>query len=348
MLSSISYVRFWRGALVGLLLTSSAIGARTFEFFVCSTFDRSDLVGSNVDKTSGVFRHDLDRGWIHMAPSDGSLSALAFDPRDRRVLYTSGINGCWRSLDGGSTWQLNTGWEMTEGRDVAVDPNAPDHVYLALVSGIAVSTDRGQTWTRAENGLPLRGKYTQTLAVDRTRAGRVIAGCETGIYLTQNGAKRWKRVLATRGTVNTVQQSWHDPKIWVAVTQNDGAWASQDNGESWKQFPTVPTSHALYNITLDPTRPQRLAIGSWGHGVLATEDGGKTWHPRNVGLPEPHRVWRVGIEPNTGRLFASVANEALYASDDFGHTWKRAAFEGSRINSFVTVPSTKNSGAEAK
>ncbi|HRE82806.1 MAG TPA: hypothetical protein PLN52_17305 [Opitutaceae bacterium] len=339
---------FWRGAFVGLVLTSSAVAARTFDFFVSSTYDGSDLIGSKVDKTSGIFRHDPANGWVHLPPSDGSLTSVAFDPRDHQVIYTAGGNGCWRSLDGGSTWQLNTGWEMTEGRDVVVDPNAPDHIYLALVSGIAVSTDRGQTWTRAENGLPSRGKFTQTIAVDRTRKGRVIAGCETGIYLTQDGAKRWKRVLATRGTVNTVQQSWHDPKVWVAVTQEDGAWASQDSGNSWKQFPTVPTSHALYNITLDPTHPQRLAIGGWGHGVLVTEDGGKSWQKRNAGLPELHRVWRVGIEPETGQLFANVAREALFVSDDFGRTWKRSAFEGSRINAFITVPTAGTSKVGVK
>ncbi len=323
---------------VGLMSAGLCFAAPAYDFFICATLNRNYVVGSKIVTTNGVFQRDASQGWVHMGYNDTTLTGVAFDPRDRQVIYTSALNGCWRTLDGGRTWQINTGWEITEGRDVAVDPNAPDHVYLAFVNGVAVSTDRGQTWVRRENGLPVRGKYTQTIKVDRTRQGRVLAGCETGIYLTRDGAKRWKRVLATRGTVNDLQQSWHDPKIWVAVTQDDGAWASQDNGDSWSQFPTVPTTDTLYNIAMDPTRPQYLAIGSWAQGVLTTENGGKSWQSRNAGLPEPSRVWRVGIEPGTGRLLASVVGQTLFASDDFGRTWTREALDGSRVNAFITIP----------
>ncbi|MBL9207514.1 MAG: hypothetical protein JNN01_20705 [Opitutaceae bacterium] len=348
MTTSVFRPGYWRLALTGLVSTVSGVAAPAYDFFICATLNRNYVVGSKIVTTNGVFQRDATQGWAHVGYNDTTLSAVAFDPRDRQVIYTSALNGCWRSLDGGRTWQINTGWEITEARDVAVDPHAPDHVYLAFVNGVAVSTDRGQTWARREKGLPDRGKYTQTIKVDRTRAGRVLAGCELGIYLTKDGAQRWKRVLATRGTVNELQQSWHDPKIWVAVTQNDGAWASQDNGESWKQFPTVPTSEALYNIAMDPTQPQRLVIGSWAHGVLATEDGGKTWQARNAGLPEPHQVWRVGIEPTTGRLLASVVGQTLFASEDFGRTWTREALDGSRVNAFITVPRAHTTASKEK
>ena len=69
---------------------------------------------------------------------------------------------------------------MTEGRDVSVDWLQPDHVYLALPDGIAVSVDAGETWQRREDGLPARGKYTQTLEIDRTRAGHVLADLSVG------------------------------------------------------------------------------------------------------------------------------------------------------------------------
>lgn len=320
------------------VLASIASAASQYDFYICANINRNYVVGSKITTTNGVYHRADDGSWVHTGYNDTSITAVAFDPRDRNVSYTSGINGLWRTLDGGKHWRMVNSWDITEGRDVAVDPNAPDHVYLAIVDGVAVSTDRGQTIERREKGLPERGKYTQTIEVDRTKAGRVLAGCEAGIFLTDNGAKSWRRVLATKATVNDVQQSPQDPKLWFAVTQSDGAWTSRDGGVKWEKVAGVPSDHALYNMTFDSTNPQRLAIGSWGHGVLASEDGGKTWVKRNDGLPGQKQVWRVGVDPDAGRLYASVVGETLMVSNDFGRTWKPDALEGSLVNSFLILP----------
>ena len=201
--------------------------------------------------------------------------------------------------DGGESWRTGTGWKETEPKDVCVDPNIPDHVYLTLPDGIAVSQDRGATWNRHESGLPERGKYTQTIEVDRTKGGRVFAGCESGIYVTDNGAKSWQRVFASKTTVTDIQQSPHDPKYWIATTQADGVLYSPGRRLTWQRFDNVPSDEALYNVAFDRRDPNRLAISSWTYGVKVTEDRGKTWTDRNVGLPEGHCVFRVGIDPET-------------------------------------------------
>lgn len=308
------------------------------DFYLCASLNKGYVTGSKITTTSGLFRRGANGEWEHIGYNDMSIITAAFDPRDRNVIYTAALNGCWRSLDGGKTWRQTNGWDITEGRDVAVDLNSPDHVYLALPDGIAISSDRAQTWTRGENGLPDRGKYTQTLKVDRTKAGRVLAGCESGIYLTDDGAKSWKRVAKTKATVDDIQQDPTDAKHWVAVTERDGAWASHDGGKSWQQLAGAPSDHALYNVTFDATHANRMAIASWSHGVLTSEDGGQTWIDRNAGLPAPHIVWRVGVDPDNGRLYASVKGESLYTSDDFGRTWQRGPLEGSQINSFIFLP----------
>lgn len=322
------------------LVASAALAqpAPRHDLYITASINKGYVIGSQIVTINGLFRRDAQGAWQHFGYNDTSIRAVAFDPRDRRVIYTAANNGCWRSLDGGEHWRITTSWDMTEPLDVTVDPNAPDTVYLALPDGIAVSTDRGQTWPRRENGLPERGKYTQVVQVDRTQAGRVLAGCESGIYLTKNAAKSWTRVLPTDTTVDDIKQSPHDPKLWVAVTQSNGAWISRDGGVKWKQLTGVPSEHALYNVIFDPQQPRRLLINSWSNGVLTSEDGGATWTSRNAGLPASPRVWRTAIDPDTGRLYASVVGEALYASDDFGRTWKVDGLEDSVVSSFVFLP----------
>lgn len=333
----------WRRAagLLGamLVLPVGAVANDAYDFFICANVNRNYVIGSKIVTTNGLFQRDEAAGeWRHFGYNDTTITAVAFDPRDRDVIYTTTLNGIFRSLDGGETWRMTNSWDMTEGRDVEVDPNAPDTVYFALPDGVAVSTDRGQTWERRENGLPDRGKYTQTIAVDRTKAGRVLAGCEKGIFLTENAGMTWGQVLPTLTTVNDVQQSPHHPKQWLAATDTDGIWTSTDGGESWRQVEALPHEEAFYNVTYDPTDASRLSVASWAYGVWTSEDAGKTWTNRNAGLPEKPRAWRVGVDPNSGRLYASIFQETLYYSDDFGRTWTPDAMQGSQVNAFHFVP----------
>lgn len=329
-------------ALLASFLPLIAIGQdRTYDLYVCAAVNRNYVIGSKITTTSGLHLRQANGQWAHVGINDPSIFAVSFDPRDHNTFYTAALNGALRTVNGGDSWRVTTGWDITEPKDVCVDPHNPDRVYLAHPGGIAVSDDRGMTWTKRERGLPDRGKYTQTIEVDRSRKGHILAGCESGIYLSQNDARSWRKTLVTEETVNDVQQSPHDPDIWAAVTQSAGAYISRNGGRSWTAFDQVPSEAALYNIAFDPTNPDRLAIGSYTYGVLASEDGGATWKPRNEGLPKPHRIWRVGVDPDSGTLLASLYQKALYESSDFGKTWKKAGLEGSAINSFVFLPNSR-------
>lgn len=269
------------------------------------------------------------------------LITVAVDPRDPRLIYAAGLSGVMRSRDGGATWRVVTGWDETEPKTVAFDPQRPDTVYAGLPDGFIVSLDQGQTWRRAETGLPARGKYVQSLQVDRTTAGRVLLGCETGIYLTEDGASTWRRVFETTDTVNDLQQSPHDPAHWLAVSQSAGALESRDGGRTWRRLVGVPAEHALYNVAFHPRDPARLALASWTYGLWTSDDGGRTWTERNAGLPAPARVWRTAFDPDSGRLYAAVFEQALYGSDDLGRTWQKLGMEGAVIRNFVFVPTSR-------
>ncbi len=326
-------------ALLGISIgVAFADAAPTHDLYLCATISKNYVIGSKLVTLSGIYHRDADGSYRHLGPNFPGIFSLAFDPRNSAVYYAASLNGALCTKDGGKTWRIGTSWDMTEPKDIFVDPNAPDYVYLALPDGVAVSPDRGATWPRREAGLPARGKYTQVVKVDRSRAGRVLAGCESGLYLSENGAKSWRRIFATKTTITDLQQSPHDPKVWLVVTQSDGAQISRDGGLTWTKLDGVPSAEALYNVSFDATNPLRYAISSWTYGVLTTEDGGKTWQDRNAGLPAEHCVFRVGVDPDSGRLYAAVYKEALYVSDDFGRTWKSDGLEGSTVYNFVFVP----------
>jgi photosystem II stability/assembly factor-like uncharacterized protein len=286
----------------------------------------------------GLYVRTADGDFRHVGAQLPLFITLAVDPRDPARIYGAGLSGVMRSLDGGLTWRIVTGWDETEPKALAIDPVQPDTVYAGLPDGFIVSDDCGQTWSRRENGLPARGKYTQSLQVDRTAQGRVFAGCEKGIFLTEDGARSWRQVFATTDTVNDIHQSPHDPDHWMAVSQSAGALVSRDRGKTWSRIPGIPSERAIYSVAFDATQRGRIAISSWTYGLLTSEDDGRTWTARNAGLPEPHRVWRTVVDPDNGVLYASVFEQALYASKDFGRTWEVAGMEGSVIRSFIFSP----------
>jgi photosystem II stability/assembly factor-like uncharacterized protein len=181
----------------------------------------------------------------------------------------------------------------------------------------------------------------QAVRVDRTRTGRALAACESGIYLTEDTAGSWRKVFGSTATVTDLRQSPHDAKLWLATSQSDGALLSRDGGLTWRKIAGVPSAEALYNAAFDATNPQRWAIGSWTYGVLVTEDGGQTWTARNEGLPVEHLVFRVAIDPDNGRLYAGVYRDDLFVSDDFGRTWQKDGLEGSVVYNLIFVPKGK-------
>lgn len=322
------------------LLAAAIPASAAYDFFICANVNRDYVIGSNIVTLNGTFKLTESGDWEHFGDNDLSIFSLAFDPRDRDRMYTATLNGMFHTENGGETWRMANSWDMTEGNTVVVDPNEPDTVYLGTTDGIAVSRDRGYTLERRENGIQERGRFTQVIQVDRTTAGRVLAGTASGIYLTEDRGEVWHRVLPTATTVNDVRQSPHDPDRWVAVTDTHGAWESNDRGLNWKRIEGLPREEAIYNITFDITNPDRLAIGSWSYGVWVSEDGGQTWEARNEGLPDRHRVWRTGIHPNSGRLYVSVFQSSVFVSDDFGRSWEMDPYleDGSLVRYFLSVP----------
>ncbi len=320
-------------ALAGL--TGCAVGPR-HDLYLCVSQAKPFIIGGKVRDMNGVYRVYERTTPAHIGFNHPRVDSLAADPRDPRRIYTVGLNGVMRTTDAGRSWRIVTSWDMTEPKDIAVDPRAPDTVYIGLPDGIAVSRDGGETWKRSNAGITRA--YTQSVVVDRTRAGRLLVGTELGVYLSEDGAATWRRVLATSKTVNDVRQSPHDPKVFLAATQADGAALSRDGGLTWKTLPGVGSAHTLHNGDFDATNPARLIVCGWDCGVLVSDDGGATWSERNKGLPNA-QIWRVSADPDIpGRLYASPHQEPVFASDDVGHTWRPIWFSSTTVWDFVFTP----------
>ena len=329
----------WRTiAALALAAALPAAAETKHDFYLCVTLSgQGQVMGtSRVPVRSGLYRSEDRANFEHIGFSHIRMFGLAPDPREPDTLWLTTLEGVVRARDGGRTWRIMTGWDMTEGKGIAFDPNAPDHLFAGLPDGIAFSPDRGRTWVRRQAGI--QRAYTHPILVDRTRAGRVLAGTEQGLFVTDDAGLTWRRALATEKTVYDIRQSPHDPRAFFAVTSSDGAWRSADGGETWTPVPGVAKEATLHNVEYDRNDPRRIAVAGWGLGVRVSDDGGATWSERNGGLPRKD-VWRVALDPDRpGRMFTAPHLKPLHMSEDHGRTWRPVAFEQTIAFDMVFVP----------
>ena len=275
---------------------------------------------------SGLFLNDKGE-WKHAGFNHPFVVALDYAPNDPTTLYLAAGNGLFRAAKRGEEWTQLTGSDVTELRDLAIDPTDAKTIYFVYSHGIRVTRNGGESWE--ELATTLHRRYTEAIRVDRTQAKRIVIGGEEGIFRSENGGKTWTIAGASGFQILRIEQSPHNACDWLATTQGGGLFASHDCAKSFENSGRIGVGRDLYSISFDPTNPLRIAIGGWGPGVAVSDDGGKSWQERNQGLPRPD-VWSVIFDPeHAGRLYASVQEERLYVSDDAGLHWRAAGLEGS-------------------
>ena len=250
---------------------------------------------------------DQGRTWTHIGlATSRQISAVRVHPSNPDVVYVAvqgdrwkgtSDRGIYRSTDGGRTWtQLLKGENAFSGAsDLSMDATNPRILYAAMWdhqrtpwkvrsggagSGIWKSVDGGDTWKRAQEGLPaLVGKIG--VAVSPANPDRVYAIVEAengGLFRSDDAGKTWRQMSGDR-LIQT--RSWYymnitaDPKnadvVWV---MNAPALKSIDGGRT---FASVPATHGdNHQLWINPTNPNYLINANDG-GASISLDGGKSW-----------------------------------------------------------------------
>jgi photosystem II stability/assembly factor-like uncharacterized protein len=314
-----------------LLMLHSILPAQ-WTLYTCMATSKNYVVGARLPP-SGVFRRDPAGAWRQAGFNHPFTFSLSYSKDNPAVLYLAAGNGLIRLSERGTKWRILTGSDVTELRDVSMAPDGA--IWYGHTAGIRVSRDAGMTWTEMSGDLPR--KYTEAIRVDRTKAGTIVAGGEDGLWRSEDAGATWKLAGAAGWQIMAIEQSPHDPCLWLAASQNGGLFVSRDCGRSFENSGRLGFGRVLYSIAFDASEPKRIAVAGWGFGVAVTDDAGKTWEFRNAGLPSTD-VWSVGFDPSKpGRLFASLHEEAVFRSEDAGKAWTRDGLEGSYVTRMVFV-----------
>lgn len=296
-------------------------------------------------KERSLFKH---LKWQFLGPTNisGRMTDVAVvAPRGKHyTIYVAGASGgVWKSDNEGTTWQpVFEHAPSTSIGDVTIAPSNQDIVWVGTGeanifrssmagAGVYKSTDAGKTW----HYMGLAGTHTIPRIVIHPQNPDIV-------YVAASG------------------HEWTD-------NQERGVYRSGDGGKTWEKVLYIDEKTGAIDLVMDPSDSNTLYAATWqrirkkwndprngpdytGSGIYKTVDGGKTWRPKNNGLPPAKYRGRIGIDvarsnpdvvyafidhyevvkKNTkgedadsyGRPKMGVIRGAtVYRSDDKGETW---------------------------
>ncbi len=292
----------------------------------------------------------------------GTIGAVAVAPSDEDVIYagegentvrgnvSEGLNGMWRSDDGGRTWR-NIGLKDTRHIfRIIVHPRNPNIVWAGVSGhlfgpnenrGVYKSTDGGRTWKKTlyvnnqagvsdlvmEPGNP-EVFYAGTWRALRTPYSMESGGEGSGLWKSTDGGETWvslkeKKGLpkGTWGIVGVAVAPSNPDKLYAIIENaNGGMFVSNDAGETWTLTSNDNNirQRAWYytKVFVDPKNENLVYAPNVG--FMRSRDGGKTFQGVRTPHGDHHDLW---IDPENGNRMIVADDGGAQVSFDGGDNW---------------------------
>ncbi len=278
-----------------------------------------------------------DTVWHHLgAMNIREFGVAVHTPSRGQVICLASGNGVHRSTDGGKTWKISTGWQITEVLCVIIDRRDPAIIFCGTPYGVFRTLDGGLAWVECNNGIA--EKFTSSVIIDYTNPAVVYCATEDGVYRSENRGDSWKRTGLSVGGVRVVVQSPGDSNVLVAGTDEYGIYTTRNGGRYWEKSEAGLDHVTFYSIVFDPSNPQVLYAGGYVTGVYKSTDGGVSWSRKNHGMPVLN-IHSIAVDPTNGnRVFAGSMWGGVYRSDDGGESWRNVGLSGSQVWQIIVEP----------
>ena len=243
--------------------------------------DRNAIVTMGVrNSDTNIARNDGVSNW-------STLVTIAESPVQPGVYWTGSDDGVVSvSRDGGRSWQnvtANLPGFPVNGYVSEVVPSlyeagtvfvtVDNHLFNDYASYIWMSEDFGATFRSITGNL--RGENVRTLTEDQRNSNVLYIGTETGIFLTLDRGRTWRRLRANLPTVRVDEITLHPrDNAMLVATHGRGIWVL-DHLEPIQEYAATPSVAAkLFTI---PTALMWKSLDNrndefWGHQFFAGEN----------------------------------------------------------------------------
>ena len=224
---------------------------------------------------------------------------------------------------GGGLWYTVTGGD---GEYAVPAPSDPDIIYVDSQNGSISRLDKKTHLARYARpyletvsemktaDLKYRFNWTSPIAVSETDANEVYLGGNV-VFKTTDGGQNWTPISPD-------------------LTRNDKSKQEVAGGPVQHDLSGAETYDTILCITLAPSDPKVIWVGTDDGLVQVTRDGGKNW--TNVtraitGAPEWARIYQIGVSPfDAGTAYVTYDAHELdnrhpyvYKTTDYGRSWTK-------------------------
>ncbi|WP_111708255.1 VPS10 domain-containing protein [Lutibacter citreus] len=254
----------------------------------------------------------------------------------------------------------------TRGLDVGVDGS----VMMISDHSTMLSTDHGVTWQQMDEDYTPSGAIIGhgnsnlpglTIAQDKRFETTLLGSGEHELWIPSDDSpdnrQALKYVGSTQPTVSTIAFDPYNAKTVYATSNRQenkqNIFRSTDGGLNWKNYgvATPATNNWLDDfysnaLTIDPVDSKYMYLGitiienpkkAKMGGFFISEDYGKTFSPRNNGLPSPARIKDIQFDPrdksnksffiaaekHTINYHGPQAEGGLFYTSDRGLNWRK-------------------------
>ena len=202
-------------------------------------------------------------------------------PTNKSILFASGHPsgggnmGFLRSDDGGISWkQVSPGLGgPVDFHQMDVSP-ADSNVVYGSFRGIQVSRDGGQNWSMAGPG----PDGLIALAASRANPDRVYAATKSGLQVSADAGKSWSPA-AFEGQVVGAVGIGSGANVFAFVVGKGLQQGNDGSPNNWSLLSNDFGDRVLLHLAVDPTDSARMYASTDDNSLLASTDGGHSWHP---------------------------------------------------------------------
>jgi photosystem II stability/assembly factor-like uncharacterized protein len=236
--------------------------------------------------------HDKGASWQQVPGLPNSISAIAIDPGNPKLMLVGTGEGAFRSTNGGKQWQAVSGlsgWALGFHFD-RTSPADPRVCFAATNRSVFRSSDSGATWTEVGGGLPQSrvrafagGSDPKTktcvlyCSVEIRMTGPELSG---GVYRSEDRGETWTRAMGEGlpGTVKVGGEGKEGPAqydyllttdanptvVYAARSEPGMIYRSDTGGRAWKQILYSVKGRQRFNV-----EPHYIIAetGGWGENI---------------------------------------------------------------------------------
>jgi photosystem II stability/assembly factor-like uncharacterized protein len=298
---------------------------------------------SSVLLSLSIFSSAAFAEWQFIGPFGGSADIIRVARSNPRVLVAAARNALiYRSADAGATWN-RIAFAAEHGsilHALEIDPSDEGRWYAGVedesegLSGIYLTTDSGQTWSRIRG---IERKKIWSIAIWQRDPRVVVAGAADGVYRSSDRGETWVRISpevnkALQPVVSLALEPENPAVIYAGTTHL--AWRTMDGGQTWRSIHTGMLDDSdVFSIVIHPQRPT-VIYASACSGAYRSADSASLWSrlatPRGT-----FRTYVVAVDPNTPNVVYAGTSSGLLQSSDEGKTWKKISPHAVKSIDFV-------------